>query len=615
MRASSGPFERFRLLFMTLTVDPPAGPASVDQREIDVLSGRTALPPDNGRHRSIWKRLTSEGGTVFTLCFGLYLAVGVILDFHYLTFNGDATSRMANGFYVLYSRDPHLAAIGFVWNPGTSIVDLIPLLFYPFWHPLASHAFAASIASAACMAGAVYQVRCTLAEWGVGRVARLLLVAILALNGMILYYGGSGMSEGLYLFTLLATCRYLLRWLRQDDLASLVYSAVALGLCYLARNEAVGPALAAGTVVMAVGFLRRARSASPATRRGRVWGALTDTVIFEIPFVFAFVGWAVVSYVITGQAFGQFSSVYGTASQLKVEGQQGGGPPPLLHARILHDVHDLFYLAPTIPLVLVLALWLSAKRRDVGVLAPIAVVGAALGFDALAYLSNSIAQWFRYFITAVPLEVLLVGCIVATNPAIVGSVRRAWVDRSLSARRRSRAFVSSALVLLLLAPSGVSTLLGMKNPSVGFEENEHLGFIFLNNISTFDRNVPKTWPDMAAIAGYFSQDRFGSGQVVVDNFSGCVPQIITIASRPKVFVIPNDRDFQRTLADPITFHTHFILDVDPVGNGTLTAINTLYPALWKTGAGFAKQVHAWPAAGECPAFKLFRVIGHPNQGH
>jgi hypothetical protein len=101
--------------------------------------------------------------------------------------------------------------------------------------------------------------------------------------------------------------------------------------------------------------------------------------------------------------------------------------------------------------------------------------------------------------------------------------------------------------------------------------------------------------------------------VVVDNFSGCVPQIITISSNPKVFVIPNDRDFQRILDDPLTFHAHYILDVDPVGNGTLTAINTLYPALWKTGAGFAKEVHSWKALGECPSFRLYKVIRHPNQ--
>ena len=34
---------------------------------------------------------------------------------------GDALSRVANGYYTLFSRDPHLAAVGFVWNPLPSL--------------------------------------------------------------------------------------------------------------------------------------------------------------------------------------------------------------------------------------------------------------------------------------------------------------------------------------------------------------------------------------------------------------------------------------------------------------------------------------------------------------
>ena len=137
-------------------------------------------------------------------------------------------TNMANGSYVLYSRDPHLAAIGFVWNPLTSVADLIPLLFKPIWPALSSHDVAGSIVSAICMSGSVYQINAALQEWSVQRVARLVLTALFAVNPMIVLYSANGMSEALYLFTLTATTRYLARWLMEDDLASLVYSAVAL---------------------------------------------------------------------------------------------------------------------------------------------------------------------------------------------------------------------------------------------------------------------------------------------------------------------------------------------------------------------------------------------------
>jgi len=563
------------------------------------------MAPDPGvrakRRTSIVRRIFSEGGLVTLIALSGYLAVGVLLDFHYNTFNGDATSRLANGFYVLYSRDPHVGAIGFVWNPGTSIADLIPLLFYHLWTPLASHMFAASLASAVSMAGAVYQLRCTLAEWGVGRVVRLLLVAFLALNGMIVYYGGNGMSEGLYLFTLLASTRYLLRWLRDDDLASLVYAAVAMGLCYLARNEAVGPAVLAGMVVLGVGIVRR-----PNVKSGRLWGAITDAVIFEFPFVAAFAGWAVVSYVITGQAFQQFTSVYGTTSQIKVAGSA------VLKDRILQDVHDVFYLAPTIPALLIVALFLAARRRDVGILAPLAVLGGGLAFDLLAYAHNSIQPWFRYFITAVPFEILLIGSFFATIPALIATAPAARKPMGRPVRRGATA-AAGILVLVLAAPSFVSTLYGMSNPKIGYEETQHLGYIFSEHPTPYYAKAHTTYPAMLAISNYVAAQHWGDGALVVDNFSGCIPQVILMSPDPDVFVIPNDRSFQRTLADPLTFQAHYILDVDPTGDGALTAPNISYPNLWKTGDGFTQVVRTFPAKGECPEFKLFKVTGHPNQ--
>ena len=289
-------------------------------------------------------------------------------------------------------------------------------------------------------------------------------------------------------------------------------------------------------------------------------GTLTDTVIFEIPFFLSFTGWAVVGYVITGQPFGQFTSVYGTASQLKVSG--ANGPPQLLHARILHDVHDILYLAPTLLLVVILAAWMSFRRRRLGILAPISIVGGGMAFDAMAYLANSIAPWFRYFITAVPLEVLLVGCIVATNPALVSRIHSDVAARS-RARRVASSVGAVAIVLVLLIPSSFTTIMGMKNPTVGFEETQHLGFIFVSHPSAItSRARPpgrpwQTWPTISP-TGTFKTTRWWS-----TTSAAAFLQVILIDANPKVFVIPNDRDFQRTLDDPLTFHAHYILDMDP----------------------------------------------------
>jgi hypothetical protein len=111
---------------------------------------------------------------------------------------------------------------------------------------------------------------------------------------------------------------------------------------------------------------------------------------------------------------------------------------------------------------------------------------------------------------------------------------------------------------------------------------------------------------------YFAGLHLPDGDIVTDNSALCIPETITTISQPKLFVIPNDRDFGRTLADPITFHTHYILEPDPVRDPN-TAINAEFPSLWSTGSDFTKMVHQFPARGPCPEFRLFHVVSHSNQ--
>ena len=97
----------------------------------------------------------------FWLPLALYLAVAwlLVLTDGYIV--GDAWSRVGNASYVLFSRDPHLAAIGFVWNPLPSLAMLPLLPLKAIWPPLVSAGFAANIVSALFMAGAVRVVSST----------------------------------------------------------------------------------------------------------------------------------------------------------------------------------------------------------------------------------------------------------------------------------------------------------------------------------------------------------------------------------------------------------------------------------------------------------------------
>jgi hypothetical protein len=582
-------------------------------------AGQAPVSRDHPHRDALRRRLLSEGGVAFAVVAVLYLAGGSILAFHYHSFFGDAVSRMANGFYVLYSRDPHLAAIGFVWNPLQSVADIVPLLFYHLWPALATRDMSGTIVSSLCMAGATYQLLCAFREWGVPKIPRLILVALFALNPMVIFYGANGMSEALYLFTLIAVCRYLARWLRNDDASSLAFAGLALGFCYLARNEAVAPAITAGALVVAVSFYR-----ADGPRKSRVLRGLTDLSVFVFPFVVSFAGWAIVSYVITGSAFDQFTSVYGNAAQIQAG---AGGPHMALGSSIVLEGKALLYLAPFLAVSALLAAFSAIRRSDVLILAPICVIASGLAFDLVAYVSGGIIWSLRYCIAAVALDVVLVGVVISTPP-----------DRSLTGRallqasppphttgsrvaaqpnRGVRIALLAAVVFVLIAPSLITTAAGMFNPRVGVEETRVLGYVVHSKPSPLDRGYAQDFQKSQDVASYLAELKLPDGDVVVDNSSPCIPLAIVVSPNPRIFVIPNDRDFQRILADPLTFHANYVLVPPPSGQGSLTATNRLYPALYSggqdaNGHNFATLVHTFQGAGACPTFRLYRVTEHPD---
>src|SRR6476620_5515115 len=91
--------------------------------------------------------------TVFFASLVVYLAVGYWLQVRHGFIIGDALSRVSAAQSVLFSRDPHLAAIGFIFTPMTAMLQMPPVLLSPLWPDLTERAFAGSLMSAAFMAG------------------------------------------------------------------------------------------------------------------------------------------------------------------------------------------------------------------------------------------------------------------------------------------------------------------------------------------------------------------------------------------------------------------------------------------------------------------------------
>ncbi|MEX5272278.1 glycosyltransferase family 39 protein, partial [Kocuria sabuli] len=311
--------------------------------------------------------------------FGVATAVYLLAGWALIHFNvvfGDALSRVANAYYVLFSRDPHLGAIGFVWPPLPSL-SLLPILPFKSLFPgLVANGAAGVIQSALSMAGTVVVLSSCLRKLGVRRRPRLVLVTLFGLQPMIVFYAGMGMSEAMMLLFLMLTASALISWMQHHEAGSLVAAGIALGLAYLTRYEAGAVAVAVTALVAVTAALS---GSGGLVKRLRM--ALNDAVLVAAPFLFTFFLWAAMARVLVGHWFPIFSSQYGNSAQVSSDAQgiaeaTGSG---LLEATAFVGRQTLV-LAPLFAVLLIVAVVLSIRRRNPVPLAPIAVFGSVMAF-------------------------------------------------------------------------------------------------------------------------------------------------------------------------------------------------------------------------------------------
>ena len=105
-----------------------------------------------------------------------------------------------------------------------------------------------------------------------------------------------------------------------------------------------------------------------------------------------------------------------------------------------------------------------------------------------------------------------------------------------------------------------------------------------------------------AISRYIDSLHLANGDVVADTADSCMPNVITNVNNPRVFVITNDRDFQRVLADPLTFHAHYLI-AQAAGVTSADAVSQSYPNL-VSGTSWAQLIRTFPSKGYCVGLRL-----------
>ncbi|SMD27153.1 Glycosyltransferase, catalytic subunit of cellulose synthase and poly-beta-1,6-N-acetylglucosamine synthase [Kibdelosporangium aridum] len=528
-------------------IAPESSLARGQEAEQAVTAVETASPP-TGRHQSRRRRITAarlpgSGGSRAEHCvfFGfltLYIVVGCWLIFGQHSVMGDALSRVANANYVLYSREPKLANIGFVWTPLPSLLFLPFLPLKHLWPPLVEQGLLANIVSAIAMASSTRVLCGLLSELHVSRRVRIWLTVAFGLQPMIIWFGANGMTEALLIVFLLLAIRRLVRWTANMNPRHLMAAGGFLALGYLARYEVLAAGCAAMALVFALSWCR-----SPGGRAQRRRAAMVDALLVGGPLMAAFALWAIASWVIVSHPFEQFSSVYGNSALVQKGGGNASTDPSLLAMQWL-------ILTPLLVPVLVAAIFLAVRRHDVSLVAPVGLLSAVLAFQVAAYFSGSLFGFLRYQIVVVPMLAVLVGYLYRQNQpiaVILEGRRREWLA----------GLTAAALMIPGILTSGYAA---MMKPEFATEEWNHVRPAVLASLG---HPQPVTGSYNGAfeidreVAAHLDARRLPPGSVVVDSGPGFA--VLVASANPRQFVITSDRDFEGAVTDPVGHNIQYLL--------------------------------------------------------
>lgn len=541
--------------------------------------------------------------TIFVAMLFVYLAVGHWLQVQHGFIMGDTLSRVVATQSVLFSRDPHLAALGFIFTPVAAMVQIPAVALGAVWPDIAGRAFAGTIMSATFMAGAAVQMFSMGADRGLPRAYSVTLTLLFALNPMIVFYGSNGMSEAPFIFFMTWAVRRLILWMVDDDVHHLVAAGgIAMGLAYLTRYDAAACVAAAGFLVAITTYLR----AKPPPRLRR---AFLDMLIVSGPGFLAFLGWAAAGWLITGEAFAQFTSQYGNTAIL----EQSGQTAPNLFDGLVFAAVCIMLLAPT---MLPLALWAFMQRWGRPnwqmLIVPVALFGAVLVFQSYSYASGSTFPFLRFFIIAIPLCVTMAMLGVPDGVFRTPTRRGRYAPPAPTAEPvRSRSAAPYVAVAATVAIGIPVTMLGMAQPKYAPQEYG-LGAVLnpdpynVTERKAIEHQIARTFKTERDIAQYLENLDLPDSSVITDTVYGF--GILAASSRPQVFVIPSDPDFTELLNDPTANGVRYLLAVPATGRGTSDALNVRYPTLYDTGAEVATLELEVPNDGDGqPDWRLYRV--------
>ena len=469
---------------------------------------------------------------VAAACQAVYVATAVWVLYGLPYEIGDALARSADARYMLFSRDPHLAAVGFVWLPLPVLAQLpFMLVLSPLHQAVAAGPLSTTVAGALTIV-VVASICRTL---GLGRRMSLAVTLAYGLNPIIVFTAANGMSEAwFYLFASIALLGYL-RWFLDRRMNDVAILAVGLAGAMAVRYETLAfvPLLALGAGV--AGTRGRWRT-STFKGTGARFASIFATA--SLPAGYVLGTWLFASLLIMKDPF---FWAHAQATMGHTPPHAGWLPSHLTDASIVgYSARLTLELAPGLVVLGPLSLVVGRRSLDRMVVG-VCLLSCALLFPLLiVFQLISRTTWAdpRYFEP----------CILFTT------VATAWVASNLHLGGLRSTRVAYLLLVSILVLGAATGTLALSNPNATAIEQEHHFFraislqrdVTQGQVNTFQ--LAPVIPSWHRLATDLDSTTHSHDHILIDANVSFPAFVFT--RHPRRYVVSSDRDFQSIVADP-----------------------------------------------------------------
>ncbi len=527
----------------------------------DVLRVAESMKDDFTKQDKIISWILAIAVLIAELVFGYYFA------FVKKAFPGDALSRTANAFYVIFIQPPHLGAIGFVWNPLPSLLQLPLVLFYPVFKGMVTNGYSGTIVTAIFSSLACSAIYRSFKKAEVSTIVAIIITLLFCFNPYIFIYGLNGMSEAIFFYFILCIAISFTNWEHDPGKANnIIKMSIFLAFAFLTRYEAIPLAVA---IFLSIGLWALSTEKGSFQKR---WSRFegTCTVIFT-PLAYSILIWILANWIIMGNPLYFLNSAYSNQGQSSTIND-----PILIHA--VHNINGviaavgnkIIYFLPIVMGVFILKIINKSIFKKDTIYFMLFLV-SIMGLQAVLIFKGVSANWIRYYAYILPISA-------------------AWYPNEIGGMPTNvKKTVGTIITIIFFIFTSFSVYYAMGNKAIAHDE-----YLMIKPWTSSDYGSNGGISDADIKTSNYINKNCAAGKILLDTFM-TFKIVVNINNLGNV-VTSSSYTFYDAINSPVKNKIKYIVIPNPISkNGvtnlsSLDAINKKYPNLYKNGAKWCKLV-------------------------